>query len=70
MEFSLGSMHSFGSVTRLPRVEFINKKQKNPGILVRRTKYPGVGVMNFTRNRCGTFLYLFLHAVLQYKGLF
>lgn len=61
---------SFGSMTRLLRVECINKKQKNPGLLVGRRKYPGVGVVNFTGNKCGTFLYLFLHAVLQYQSLF
>lgn len=61
---------SFGNMTRLLRVGCINKKQKNPGLLVRRRKYPGVGVVNFTGNRCGTFLYLFLHAVLQYESLF
>lgn len=66
MESSLGSMHSFGSMTRMLRVGFINKKQNNPGMLVRRRKYPRVGVVNFTGNRCGTFLSLFLHAVLEY----
>lgn len=65
MESSLGSMHSFGSVARMLRVGFINKKQKNPEILVRRRKYPGAGIVNFTGKRCGTFLYFFLHAVLQ-----
>lgn len=41
MDSSLGGMHSFGSMTRMPRVGFKNKKQKNPLIPVRRRKYPG-----------------------------
>ena len=41
MESSLGSMHSFGSMTRMPVVGFKNKKHENPVIPVRRRKYPG-----------------------------